>query len=136
MKSKRPFKRKYCGQVHLPKSFPAWGKACTYCNKVNHTAEVCRKAARDKKTNKLTGEKTSSRGNETANALTLTTLDNRPTETKEVKRDHLAYALNEENNDKEWNIVLEIEGRGLKAQDVQLNMLLEKCHIHRNNMPK
>ena len=43
VKSKRPFKCEYCGQVHLPKSCPAWGKACTYCNKLNHTDEVCRK---------------------------------------------------------------------------------------------
>ncbi len=35
----------------------------------------------------MTGDKTNSRGNEIANALTPTTSDNRPTETKEAKRD-------------------------------------------------
>ena len=80
------------------------GKACTYCNKLNHTAEVCCKDVRDKKTNKMTGDNTSSRGHETTNALTPTTSDIQMTETKEAKRDHFAYALNEENNNKEWNM--------------------------------
>ena len=92
------------------------GEDCTYCKIFNHTAEVCRKTARDKKTNKLTGKNTNSGGNETANVLTPTTLDNRPTETKEAKRDHFAYALNEENNKKEWKIVLKVKGSGFKAK--------------------
>ena len=33
---------KYCGQTHVRRRCPAYGKSCSKCNKANHFAKVCR----------------------------------------------------------------------------------------------
>ena len=116
VRTKKPFKCQYCGQSHLPRACPAWGKPCTYCNKLNHLAEVCRKAARDRKLHKTVGDTTN--GKETANALTPSKADNLMTElTQEADRDHFVYVLtNKDTSSKEWTIILDIQGRGLTAK--------------------
>ena len=35
---------RYCGSIHLPREFPAYGKRCTECSRINHFMEVCRSA--------------------------------------------------------------------------------------------
>ena len=40
-------KCQYCAQHHKPRTCPAWGKQCTYCGKMNHLEEACKKAERE-----------------------------------------------------------------------------------------
>ena len=35
-------------QTHKPRACPAWRKKCSYCDKLNHTVEVCKKAEKDR----------------------------------------------------------------------------------------
>ena len=34
----------YCATRHEPRDCPAWDKRCSYCSKLNHAAEACKKA--------------------------------------------------------------------------------------------
>ena len=72
---------------------------------------MCRKADKDRhadlKTTATVGKK------EAANAM----CGGQGEDADEAKRDHFAYALHGDNaGSREWNIILEIKGRGLKAK--------------------
>ena len=104
-------KCQYSRQVHKPRACPAWGRQCSYCGKMNHARDVCRKAEKDRhadlKTTATVGKK------EAANAM----CGFQGEDADEAKRDHFAYALHgDKAGSREWNIILEIKGRGLKAK--------------------
>jgi hypothetical protein len=101
----------YCGQVHKPRSCPAWGRQCGYCGKMNRSRDVCRKAVKDRQAGIRTTD--AERKREAENAISRGQGD----DAAEAKCDYFAYALHGDNADsREWNIFLEMRGRGLKAK--------------------
>ena len=102
----------YCATNHKPKNCPAWGKQCKYCGIMNHTAEACKKAEKDRLARRQTTK-------ETANAISPQRAT--PDTPENEERDHFAYCTGtttqtSKTKAKVWNIILDIGGRGLKAK--------------------
>lgn len=96
----------YYGQHHQPRPCPAYGKQ----NAANRLADVCLEADRGKKASKKTAD---TRGRkESVNALHLA---KQRWKTMRLRRPAFALTGEHENN-KEWNSVLGIQGRGFKAK--------------------
>ena len=101
----------YCATRHEPRACPAWGKKCSYCNKLNHAAEACKKADKERR-----GIETCSK-KKTANKVTPSKTST--SKEKEIAKDHFAYIISRRSdtvNDGMWHIILDIHGRGLKAK--------------------
>ena len=137
-------KCQYCAQHHKPRSCPAWGKQCTYCGKMNHLEEACKTAERERRLNsqkqtaanqdtnagrentklgtqRQPSQVTSSK-RETANAVSPDRGYTQQTDDDDGDTDHFAYTVVSRKSrppntgTKEWNIILDIGGRGLKTK--------------------
>ena len=75
----------YCAPRHEPRACPAWGKMCSYCNKLNHAVKACKKDEKERR-----GIETRSK-KETAN--TVTPSGTSTGEDKEIAKDHFAYMI-------------------------------------------
>ena len=96
----------YCATRHKPRACPAWGKKCSYCNKMNHAAEACKQAEKDRRDKK-----------ETASTVTPSGTD--PSDEEETNKDHFVSTVSRRTSlatDRAWHIILDIHGRGLKAK--------------------
>ena len=101
----------YCATRHKPRACPAWGKKCSYCNNMNHAAEACKQAEKDRREMEQRNKK------ETASTVTPSGTD--PSDEEETNKDHFANTVSRRTSlatDRAWHIILDIHGRGLKAK--------------------